>query len=333
MTTLPERPLLTIAIPTYNRSRFLARLLDSLTVQSADAPQLELLVSDNASPDETPQRLEEYRGRGLNFRSIRNTINLGADGNILQCFEEARGKYVWIVGDDDVLLDGALGVILHLLATDEFDIVHLRGKDYAEGSPPPARLERRPSIEVIDDPLRFALRTHVYLTFITGNIINKERVLALSSRPFRELLGTSLVQLSWTYTALRHFRKGVFIREPVVAVGSDDRGGYALFTVFGINLKRLTEEWLVDPALVRIVLNGTILKALPSWVLQSRRGAGSFSEEPFDVLLDSLFRSNMRYRFFVSPLFKLPVSLGRIWLLLGQIVNRFDRALGNPLLR
>ena len=46
----PERPLLTIAIPTYNRSEYLAQLLTALAPQLAREPRVELLISDNASP-------------------------------------------------------------------------------------------------------------------------------------------------------------------------------------------------------------------------------------------------------------------------------------------
>jgi len=327
-----ESPLLTIAIPTYNRSRYLARLLDSLIPQLENEPRVELLISDNSSPDGTQATLEGYREQGLVFRSIRNQTNIGADSNIGQCFAEAAGKYVWILGDDDVVLQDGLASILGLLAQGEFDIVHLRGKDIVEGQQSPV-LSRPPRIEIIHDPRTFALRTHVYLTFISGNIINKQWVLTLPHRPFSELIGTSLGHLSWTYTALRHFRKAACILDPLIAAGSDDRGGYALFTVFGTNLKHITETWLVEPDLVRVVLNGTLQTFFPTFVLSSKLRSDSFIREKPDVLLDSLFSNNYRYYFFIYPLLKLPGKLGRAWLLLCRIVNRLDKAIGNPMLR
>jgi abequosyltransferase len=327
-----ESPLLTIAIPTYNRSEYLGRLLDSLVPQLKNEPRVELLISDNASPDGTQATLEGYREQGLAFRSIRNQTNIGADANIGQCFAEAAGKYIWIVGDDDVVLQGGLSAVLGLLAQEEFDIVHLRGKDIVEGQQSYV-LSEPPRIEIIRDALTFALRTHVYLTFITGNIINKQWVLTLPHRPFSELIGTSLGHLSWTYTALRHFRKGAYILDPLIAAGADDRGGYALFTVFGTNLKHITETWLVEPDLVRIVLNGTVQVFFPAFVLRSKLGVGSFTEEKPDVLLHSLFSNNYRYYVYIYPLLKLPDAPGRAWLLLCRIVNGFDKIMGNPMLR
>jgi len=327
-----ESPLLTIAIPTYNRSRYLARLLDSLVPQLENEPRVELLISDNASPDQTPALLEEYGRRGLIFRNIRNQINIGPDANFAQCFAEASGKYVWIVGDDDVIVSGGLAVILDLLANDEYDIVHLRGRDIVNGTLPGA-LSGPPRIEIIDDARTFALRTHVFLTFITGNIVNRQRVLSLPHQLFSELNGTNLGQLGWTYTALRYFQKGACILDPLIASGADDRGGYALFTVFGTNLKHVTETWLAEPALVRIVLNGTIQVFFPGFVLRSKLQIGVFVGQKPDSLLQSLFSSNYRYYLFLYPLLKLPGRLGRLWLLLCRIVNRLDKTMGNPMLR
>jgi abequosyltransferase len=48
------KPLLTIAIPTYNRAGYLKELLSILADQLKDEPRVELIISDNASPDETP---------------------------------------------------------------------------------------------------------------------------------------------------------------------------------------------------------------------------------------------------------------------------------------
>jgi abequosyltransferase len=325
-------PLLTISVPTYNRSRYLARLLNSLKPQLANERRVELLISDNASPDETPATLDQYRRDGLIFRSIRNQENLGADRNIAQCFSEASGKYVWIIGDDDVLVSGCLSAILRILEQDEFDLVHLLAKDFVEGQP--LHLPSRPlKMEIIQDTRIFTRRTHVFLTFITGNIVNKQRVDSLPHAPFSQLIGTSLVQLGWMYTALAHLRKAAYVYDPVIAAGADDRGGYALYTVFGTNLKHITETWLAKPALVRTVLNGTLQTFFPAFVLRSRRKESVFLDEKPDALLASLFSNNFRYYLFIYPLLKLPAGMGKFWLLLCRIVNRLDRAVGNPMLR
>jgi abequosyltransferase len=326
-------PLLTIAIPTYNRSRYLARLLDSLIPQLQQEIRVEVIISDNASPDNTSAVLEEYARRGLRFLSLRNETNLGPDGNILNCFLRASGRYLWIVGDDDVLLPGSVESVLKLLYENDFDIVYVRSRDIATGTEGylPVRASEL-DVEVIRDAHTFVRRTNVFLTFITANIVNRERVLSLPHEPFSQLLGTNLVQLGWMYTLVRHFRQGAYVATHLVAAGADDRGGYRLFEVFGTNLKRITEEWLVRPELVRVVLNGTVQRFFPSFVLRSRLREGAFLKEAPHALLRELFSHNYRYYLFLSPLLTLPAVPARAWLFLCRVVNRVDKALGNPML-
>src|SRR5580698_4616689 len=118
-------PLLTIAIPTYNRASYLRKLLSVLFDQLVSEPRVELLISDNASPDETPVLVEEYQRRGLRIRSIRNETNIGADANFLQCFEQARGKYLWVFSDDDIIVPGGIAKILPLLARENYALAYV----------------------------------------------------------------------------------------------------------------------------------------------------------------------------------------------------------------
>ena len=94
-------PKLSICIPTYNRSRLLAELLDSIIEQGI--PEIEVVVSDDASPDDTAMVAERYRGRIAQFTFIRQPENIGLDRNFLAVVEAATGDYVWLMGDDDRL--------------------------------------------------------------------------------------------------------------------------------------------------------------------------------------------------------------------------------------
>ncbi len=49
------------------------------------------------------------------LRASRNVENIGFDRNYLRCVDEARGEFVWILGDDDVWLPGSVGRVLQEL--------------------------------------------------------------------------------------------------------------------------------------------------------------------------------------------------------------------------
>ena len=106
-------PTLTICIPTYNRSRCLAELLDSIVAQ--DLPELQVVVSDDASPDDTAIVAERYRDRIASFTFIRQPVNIGLDRNFQAVVDAATGDYVWLMGDDDRLEPGGAARVLEAL--------------------------------------------------------------------------------------------------------------------------------------------------------------------------------------------------------------------------
>lgn len=108
---------LTIAFPTYNRAALLDRQLGWLSrAVTGHERQCEILVSDNASPDETPLVIDRWRSaladRGASVRVNRHAKNVGAIRNIAFCIASAQTRHVWTVGDDDEIEDGALDYVL-----------------------------------------------------------------------------------------------------------------------------------------------------------------------------------------------------------------------------
>jgi glycosyltransferase involved in cell wall biosynthesis len=327
------RPLLTLAIPTFNRARYLNELLSTLFDQLRNEPRVELIVSDNASPDETPSVIEEYRQRGLGVRYMRNETNIGADANFLQCFEQASAKYVWIFGDDDVLAAGAIRKILAYLEVEEYDLVYVNSYLF-KGSymPKAARESLKPTRYV--DSYAFARRINVFFTFIGGNIINRERVLASNQTDLSALVGTSLVQLGWTYAALNGFALGLYFNEKLVGMRTENTGGYKLLEVFGTTFRRVTDQWLHPEALSRAVVNGAIQRFWPGILLAYRKSSERFTDQASArVVLTPVFGDNVRYWVFLYPAIVLPLTLAKCWLLAVRAVNRIDRAFGYFLLK
>jgi abequosyltransferase len=325
-------PLLTLAVPTYDRSQYLATFLNAIAPQLAGESRVELLISDNASPDDTAALVRMYQAKGLSIRYIRNETNVGADRNILQCFEQAAGKYVWICGDDDVVEPFGLGrILLHLESHQEYDLVSLRARGF-RGAYTPQTPKSPEKITVFTRAEDLASHVHVFFTFITGTIVNKARVSALPHRPFSDLADTNLVQLSWTYSALEHHRRSLLIHTPLVATLANNTGGYALFKVFGTNLKRITEEWLTSEGVRAAIFRGTLLAFFPWFLVKSKAGPTFVLEDP-DTVLRPLFGTYLYYWVFDYPIMKLPPALGRAWFFLVRVINRTDRMLGRPLLR
>lgn len=90
-------PLVTIAIPTYNRASWLGDCLRSALSQTY--PHFDVLVSDNASTDRTPEVLRQFSDPRI--RVVRQQTNIGLLPNWNACLSEAKGDYIVFVSDDD----------------------------------------------------------------------------------------------------------------------------------------------------------------------------------------------------------------------------------------
>jgi glycosyltransferase involved in cell wall biosynthesis len=327
-----DKPLLTIAIPTYNRAKCLDRLLGVLLEQFQDERRAELIVSDNASTDNTQAVVADYRQRGLDIRYLCNKDNLGPDFNILHCFEEAAGKYVWIFSDDDIIAPGTLKRVLDALSSQLYDLVCIRAYffngDY---------LQHRSFAQIPDIELAraedLARHVHVFFTFISGIIVNKERISSVPHRPFDSLFDTNLSQLGPFYTALNHQRRSLLIRDPLIAATGNSHVEYALYRVFGPTFARITGEWIEKKSVQRAIINGTIQTFFPPFLLLTRLSeTSSVPEDPHQVLR-ACFGYNFRYWVFDYPIYALPLPLARIWMLVVRALNKFDRMIGSFTLR
>jgi glycosyltransferase involved in cell wall biosynthesis len=79
-------------------------------------PDIEVVISDDASPDNTAEVVEEYKVKLPNIKFIRQAVNIGLDRNFLSVVENASADYVWLMGDDDKLEPGGLAKVLAALA-------------------------------------------------------------------------------------------------------------------------------------------------------------------------------------------------------------------------
>jgi len=108
----PERPTLSICIPTRNRARHLEASLDRLFDKPCLPFPFEVHVSDNASSDETPTLVERYAARGLPLRYHRMAHDVGAQANILSGLRRAVGTFAVSLADDDALIYDQVGEVI-----------------------------------------------------------------------------------------------------------------------------------------------------------------------------------------------------------------------------
>jgi glycosyltransferase involved in cell wall biosynthesis len=94
-----SQPLVVIGIPTFNRCVRLQRAIESALAQ--DYPNVEVLVSDNASTDDTARVCASHAQADARFRYYRQERNVGGTGNFIDLLQRSRGDFfVWLADDD-----------------------------------------------------------------------------------------------------------------------------------------------------------------------------------------------------------------------------------------
>lgn len=125
-----KTPKLSICIATYNRGNFISETIDSILVQIT--PEVELVIVDGASPDNTQDIMEQYVLLHPEIRYFREQNNSGVDRDYDKAVCYAKGEYCWLMTDDDLLRANAIKTVLSTLMNgDELIVVNseVRSKD------------------------------------------------------------------------------------------------------------------------------------------------------------------------------------------------------------
>jgi glycosyltransferase involved in cell wall biosynthesis len=213
--------LLTLAIPTYNRAAILDRALKIIQPQLASAKYpVEFIVSDNASPDNTREVVQKYIDAGMPIRYIRNQQNVGPADNILQCYKIGKGKYVWVIGDDDYLTDTALDYILSVLNnTNEYGVIYCCLNSSKNG------------YKEYTNKKNYLLEMGYWISFISAIIINKKYIDIFDFNNHKEFW----VSVIFIIDGIVGCACNVSIYEKIFSeagIDGSNNGGYNYFEVF-----------------------------------------------------------------------------------------------------
>ena len=107
--------LLTIAIPTYNRSNYLEKQLNLLSKLILNYHSVEILVSDNNSIDNTFNVINLFKNNFKQINYLKQKNNIGFDSNIFELYNNAKGKFIWYLSDDDLITDGSLEIVINTI--------------------------------------------------------------------------------------------------------------------------------------------------------------------------------------------------------------------------
>lgn len=111
-----DKPRVSIGLPVFNGENYIEHALESILAQTYR--DFELIISDNASTDSTPNICQAYADKDPRIRYYRNEENLGGPANFNHAFELSTGEYFKWAAHDDVLAPGFLLACVQVLDRD-----------------------------------------------------------------------------------------------------------------------------------------------------------------------------------------------------------------------
>lgn len=281
--------ILSICIPTYNRKSFLERSINALMPQLCD--ELEVLISNNCSSDDTDEYCKTLDPR---IKYYKQPENIGADNNFLWLMDNAIGKYVLILSDDDFLAVNAVSKLIKFLKDKEYGLAVINAKSFfSNGSISNTIYNCDKNIEYTEENIsEFLIQVGLYLTFISGLIFNSDLLHKVTNK--KQYNNTFLLQTCVALKCLEYNKKTAIINEVCCISQYDNSSGYNIYKVFVENWRKVLfgigkSSGLPKKTLTNIY-NNTLGSLVLNYLIKDRLGVVPFETSNKDKYFSKIWR-------------------------------------------
>ena len=228
-------PLLSLCFPTYSRAALLDGALRAALAQITPPlqEQVEVVILDNASPDDTPAVVARAQADfpHVALRHLRRPTNIGPDANFCDAPNQAAGEFLYLLSDDDLLLPGAVPTLLTLIQKHPgLDAFALSVREFLHSPTEPGK----DCFDLSEDRLvtsreESLILLHTHITFLSCLAFRRENVLG---RDYTPRFATNLAQAYMFLDALAPGRGMYVTAQTYLAKRADNNEGFDFFRVF-----------------------------------------------------------------------------------------------------
>ncbi len=298
-------PLLSIAIPTYQRKHWLQQNLSGLLKQLETLPVglVEIVISENSGTDGTWEYLTDVARASPHIVLNRNKENIGAEGNFYLLPKLASGKYLWILGDDDFLISGALISILEELRKEpDYVAVNFAPSDETLTRKGVPYWTIGNNIEVCNLNQCCALVPHFAMGFISAWIARRDLFNRISAETYAQFAKWGLSVMLDRYVGLAEAERGVVIAQVMLTTRKPPIGEYpAAFDYFAWFFEGSAAVFSYLHSSTKI--DRHVMQSRKSWLLRKiavkrilyERGTGTIDARKVNAILFCDYRDRWEY--------------------------------------
>ena len=246
-------PLLTIGITSYKRLSELNRCIDSIDTKYYD--DIEVIVSEDCSPlsKEIGELIQSKKDKlKFDLKFMPNEYNLGYDGNLGAIISKSRGKYVFLISDDDAMFEGFLDILIPFLHSNNKEL----GVFYAPFVHTSSRRkDRNYGHDMIIEPSEGNAAKHIYDSILfSGLIFRKEFVEVFDASKF---LNINYFQV-YLFLKMIYHKGGYYFSYPSVWCVGDGENAYGISESSGGNELLAHRESVIS----NLEFNKTLFKVI-----------------------------------------------------------------------
>ncbi len=229
---MENKPLLSIAIPTWNRASFLENLLNNILPQLKKTEgEVEVCISNNSSTDNTREVAMKFKEKYPDLiKYNENKVNLGVDRNILKVIGMSQGDFVWLFGDDDCIADNGLNKVINFIkenCREDTGLIILRLRTYFIDKQTGKRTilvdtsdKNKPKAFEIDkkDIIGLSFPSIAFISILVFNNKPLKKMLIEDKALMEQGVGTSHIQMAlFALMFLKyHYLNGIVFNEVIV---------------------------------------------------------------------------------------------------------------------
>ena len=233
-----EKILLSICVPTYNQAGAVRKLLESLLPQYV--PQMEILIRDDSENNETEKIVSEL-GKALPIQYFRGKKE-GIDGALIFLTEQARGSFIWWIGDDVMHLGAIQRVLTLIEGHEDLSFIWVNSHNIEDKDVLTINDRRCYFFSSRDEVLEMEIGL---LGFITATVFKRELALP-GIEQARKHVGSAFVCMYIVLYVIAQNGRYYFLGTSCFSSNPKPSGEvrwYDQFQVFGINLFHIVKEF------------------------------------------------------------------------------------------
>jgi len=229
--------LLSICIPTYNRAEYLNQTIQSIVNSNGFGNQVEIVISDNCSTDNTESICNQWTNKYQNIKYFRQSQPTHiADQNFIDALTFATGQYLKLNNDTVLFRKETIKYMLNNIK----DAIKTKNPLFFYIN----YLNNKNSISICYDLNSFVKKTSYFVTWLSHFGCWKEHFDNLSQK--NKAIKIKLMQTDWSFRLVSKYKKTIICFSDLYdsVILQNKSGGYNILEIFSLNYLSIFKEYM-----------------------------------------------------------------------------------------